>query len=494
MSVSNPRELPGPVLPDQAALDELVALVQLAGRRLGLSPAAIETLTCLAGRVEPPDWTTPGRSPVAVCSAREIAWRRNLRPKTACRAVAELLEKGWAAPWPAGGLNLAPLAAQYRSLEVALQAQEREIRQWMDGLARFRVCAARLRILVRRNSDLADTATVACAIRVLGSMPHAAGGPVRPRRTGTVPRVLRDGANSGPQRRARRGRILMPAIRRGMRDALRTAAEAPVRRSVGLAVPVALDQIRQRDRLRNLDDSAIEQLMESIKARDLHTPIIVRPFALVDPAAADQWGPETSGLYMLVAGAHRLEACRRLGRSHIPAFVRELSPQAARLVEIDENLVRADLTALDRAAFLAARKEIYEQQHPEARRGGDRRAGPTTPSFASASAQTTGWAPRTIQRAVSIHEGLAPAVRAKIAGTPIANSEGILHRLSRLTHAQQSAQVETLLGRATDRPRRRRDGAERLTAAWSDATPDERRRFLDGHELQFTNMLNRIEK
>ena len=275
----------------------------------------------------------------------------------------------------------------------------------------------------------------------------------------------------------------MAAIRKGLRDTLRAAGGAPVRRSAGLALPVALEQIRERDRLRTLDEAAVEQLMESIGARDLDTPIIVRPFALVDPADIARWGPETPGLYMLVAGAHRVEACRRLGRSHIPAFVRELSPQAARIVEIDENLVRADLTALDRAAFLSARKELYEQQHPESRRGGDQRTGRSVPSFVAASADTTGWAPRTIQRAVAIHEGLAPAVRQQIAGTLLANREGVLHRISRLPQSRQPAAVAKLLERTPPRKRRRPDGAERLAAAWHDATPQERRTFLSRHDL-----------
>ena len=82
-----------------------------------------------------------------------------------------------------------------------------------------------------------------------------------------------------------------------------------------------------------------------------------------------------SGL-RLVAGWHRLEATRQLKHDTIRAVVLEgLDADAALLTEIDENLVRADLSPAERAIHLAERKRLYEKLHPQTKHGGDRKLG-----------------------------------------------------------------------------------------------------------------------
>ena len=46
-----------------------------------------------------------------------------------------------------------------------------------------------------------------------------------------------------------------------------------------------------------------------------------------------------------------------------------MSDDEASLVAIDENLVRADLTSIERDLHIARRKEIYERQYPDTKRG-----------------------------------------------------------------------------------------------------------------------------
>jgi ParB family transcriptional regulator, chromosome partitioning protein len=119
----------------------------------------------------------------------------------------------------------------------------------------------------------------------------------------------------------------------------------------------------------------------------------------------------------LACGRHRLAAFKALGRCTIPAFVLALSPDEAQLCEIDENLPRNDLSLLERAEHLCRRKELYEQLHPETRKGGDRgnqyiggkRGQNDNLAFSRSAAASTGQSDRTIQRLVRISQ--APDTR-----------------------------------------------------------------------------------
>jgi hypothetical protein len=94
------------------------------------------------------------------------------------------------------------------------------------------------------------------------------------------------------------------------------------------------DGILIRDRMRaEINEDAVSRLMASIKEIGLQTPPTVR------------WmGDEP----VLIAGRHRVEACKRLGIPLIECIVHEGDERTSRMWEIAENLHRADLTALER--------------------------------------------------------------------------------------------------------------------------------------------------
>lgn len=191
---------------------------------------------------------------------------------------------------------------------------------------------------------------------------------------------------------------------------------------------IPIDAILLQNRLRVVDAAWVENLVASIRVSGLQQPLQVR-------AVGD-------GQFVLVAGAHRLVACRRLEMPTVPCHVVECTDLQARLMEIDENLYRHELSPLDRAAFLAERKKVYEALYPETKHGvaaTNARLGRQNDkmSFCDSTAKSTGLNRRTVERAVSLHDRLDPRVRELLAGTWISKNQAELTALSRLDSKDQ---------------------------------------------------------
>lgn len=97
--------------------------------------------------------------------------------------------------------------------------------------------------------------------------------------------------------------------------------------------------------------------------------------------------------------------------------------------EIDENLVRNDLSDLERSEHLAERKRLYLLKHPETKRGGDQRSESARSkrndfvSFGADTAEKTGRTERAVQQDVQIAESIPEDVRDALRDTPIADSK-----------------------------------------------------------------------
>lgn len=221
--------------------------------------------------------------------------------------------------------------------------------------------------------------------------------------------------------------------------------------------PVAIDCIEVPERLRAIDDDWVGALALSIEQTGLQQPIQVAA-----PA-------RRNGRYRLLAGAHRLEACRRRGQTEILARILEVSRLEARLVEIDENLIRWELNALDRAAFLAERKAVWDEIYPD-NRGGDRKSAEYLAkiknekdsfwSFPRATAEKIGLSERSIQMAVRIHARLAPMIRTRLRNTRLAGKQGELLALARLDPDRQARVLDLVL--AAESPARSVAAAAKL--------------------------------
>jgi DNA modification methylase len=150
----------------------------------------------------------------------------------------------------------------------------------------------------------------------------------------------------------------------------------------------------------------------------------------------------------LVAGLHRLEACRALGWPTIPARVLRLDQLHAELAELNENFVRHELTVLEQAETLKRKKDIYEALYPDARpvrvRGGPGRgkrktagSSPVVLPFAEHAAKKLGVSSSKVRRTIQIAQNLDPKAADALRGTAMAESITDLVRLSRMDRPLQ---------------------------------------------------------
>lgn len=177
---------------------------------------------------------------------------------------------------------------------------------------------------------------------------------------------------------------------------------------------IPLAQIYSEGRLRRVNSAYVEGLAASIREHGLQTPIQVSPL----PAKEAK---RTGRRYVLAAGKHRIEAVTLLGWSEVPGVVGDRSALQIRLAEIDENLIRRELTVWERGVFLAERQAVYEAMHPETKKGGKglqaidisqtANLAVWVPAFSEDAAERMGMGRRSIERAVSIVRRMAPETR-----------------------------------------------------------------------------------
>ena len=113
------------------------------------------------------------------------------------------------------------------------------------------------------------------------------------------------------------------------------------------AILVDVEHVVIPEGRRPANPETIKQLAASINAIGLCHPITVRKFG---------------DKYTLVAGLHRLKAFEKLGKEWIPAQVSSMSIRDAEMIEIAENLHRADLTSVERSELTARWIELADDK------------------------------------------------------------------------------------------------------------------------------------
>jgi len=150
----------------------------------------------------------------------------------------------------------------------------------------------------------------------------------------------------------------------------------------------------------------------------------------------------------LIAGYHRYLAFKELGKKKIPARVidKDVSKE---LVEIDENLIRNNLTTLETAQQLFKRKTIYETMYPDSKAENIKRNNfasvYTTKSFTKDMAERMEKSQRWLQSHIEIANKLAPESVQKIKGTELENNFILLQAISKREPKEQLSLIETFL-------------------------------------------------
>ena len=111
---------------------------------------------------------------------------------------------------------------------------------------------------------------------------------------------------------------------------------------------VRVDKVMVDPRRRACDPQQVQMIAESMQTVGLINPILVSK----KPCFRKKTG-KGGPLFNLIAGRHRLEAAKKVGRTHIDAIVVGPNPLKNRLREISENLFRNELTALEKSELIA---------------------------------------------------------------------------------------------------------------------------------------------
>jgi hypothetical protein len=210
---------------------------------------------------------------------------------------------------------------------------------------------------------------------------------------------------------------------------------------------IAIEDIKVENRLRLADPAEVQRIAESIRRIRLQIPITVRRTA--------------DGDIILVSGLHRLQAVKSLGSDRIPCRIAPIDERTARLLEISENLHRAELNKLERdeqiaewiwlttdqsassatdklaeaMEFQSAQPEPIESRRSDGR--GHRKA-----SGVKAAARELGIDRNEAQRAVKRVQCIEPDVRDAIKAMPAIADSGVeLDALANATPDQQAAAV-----------------------------------------------------
>ena len=101
-----------------------------------------------------------------------------------------------------------------------------------------------------------------------------------------------------------------------------------------------------------MDETALGELADSIRAQGVIQPILVRPVE--------------AGQYEIIAGERRFRAAQLAGLTEVPVVVRDVPDQAALAMALIENIQREDLNPLEEAQGVQRLIREFDYTHEQA--------------------------------------------------------------------------------------------------------------------------------
>src|SRR5690606_1541213 len=104
-----------------------------------------------------------------------------------------------------------------------------------------------------------------------------------------------------------------------------------------------------------MDEGALNELADSIRAQGIMQPILVRPLV----------GKE-AGQYEIIAGERRFRAAQLAGLTEVPVLVRDVADESAAVMALIENIQREDLNPLEEAHGVRRLLDEFGLTHEQA--------------------------------------------------------------------------------------------------------------------------------
>lgn len=195
-----------------------------------------------------------------------------------------------------------------------------------------------------------------------------------------------------------------------------------------ITCPVA--EITMTSDRRKIDRDKVSELAQSIRNVGLINPVTI---------TADR---------QLVAGAHRLEACKSLGMSDIPCIIFDGNDLQKELAEIDENLVRLELDPISIGELAIRRDEILDALGQRAKRGDNQhtRRGTAPGAHPLKTTETiaaeAGMSPRALQENKQLARDLTPKAKDVVRQSEVSKKDAL--KLARMKPEEQDKLAEKL--------------------------------------------------